>query len=179
MLETMIQTEFVPLLGCPSCINIELKRFGRRNLWHDSFLKSFSTWVFNKYREEYWISTCSSLCLVSSHKTWIERCSMFHESTFSRIIIEDHETLKNNVHSVLNSLDMLPPYLETHRNNVNTIPSELLRVYSFKCYALKQDQIYSSRLTDHTFNTTTHFWPEISDNASELHDVANKIRHDS
>ena len=41
MLEHVFQTEFDPLPGVPSHVNIGLERFGRRIVWHDAFLKSF------------------------------------------------------------------------------------------------------------------------------------------
>ena len=157
--ETIIQTELVPLPGVSSCINIELKRFGKRNLLYSFIHKSFSVYIFNKHREEVWIYKFICLCAIALHKMRIERCSIFHESTFSRIKKEHHETLKNNAHSAFNSHDMMLLELETHQNNVNTMTSELLRAFRHKFYVLTQDYASSSRLKDRTLNAATYFLP--------------------
>ena len=132
----MFQLEFTPLLDVPSNINNDLKRFGRRNLWHGLFPKSFCTWVFNKHRKESWISKFSALCILALHKMWIERCSICHESTSSRIRIEDHETLQTNVENIFDTHETLPPELEIHRGKVESMTSELLRAFLYECYAL-------------------------------------------
>ena len=41
LLETMFQNESVPLLGFPSYVRMDLKRFDRRSMWHGVFSKSF------------------------------------------------------------------------------------------------------------------------------------------
>ena len=53
LLENMFQIDHVPLPAVPMCVNADYKRFGTRNLKHVIFPKSFSTWVFNKYREKF------------------------------------------------------------------------------------------------------------------------------
>ena len=68
--------------------------FGRDNLWHGMFTKSFSNWILNKHRKEAWISNHRSLCTLTLNQMWIERCSMCHERISSRILIEDHGTLQ-------------------------------------------------------------------------------------
>ena len=94
LLETMFQTKFVPLPEVPSQINVHLENFGRRNLWHGMFPKSFSDWIFKKHREEAWISKYSYICVLTLHQMWIEGCSLCHERNFSRIRIEYQETLQ-------------------------------------------------------------------------------------
>ena len=34
LLESMLQPEFIPLSYIPSNMNLDLQRFGRKNLWH-------------------------------------------------------------------------------------------------------------------------------------------------
>ena len=67
-LETIFQAEYSPLPGVPSRININLERFGRRNLWHGVLPKSFSTWAFNKHREESCIRKYRTLCMSELHQ---------------------------------------------------------------------------------------------------------------
>ena len=69
---------------------------------------------------------------VSIAPMWIERCLKCHESTSSRTLIEDHETLQQNVKSVFNSHDTLPHELETHRIKFDVITSKLLRSFHMK-----------------------------------------------
>ena len=90
----MSQEEFVPLPRVPSHINIDLERFGRKNFWHGSFHNFFSIWIFNKYREEAWIGKFITLFVLELYQMKIERFSTCHESTSSRIRVEDYETLQ-------------------------------------------------------------------------------------
>ena len=116
--------------------------FGRRNLWHGMFPKSFSNWIFNKYREEAWISKYSSLCTLTLHQMWIEICSTCHESTSVRMRIEDHETIQQNVEGMFNSNVILTQELETHRTKVCIMSSELLRSFSRENYARTGLHVY-------------------------------------
>ena len=54
---------------------------------------------------------------------WTERCAMCYESTNTVIREEDHNTLKSNVLSILESYEELPNVLETHRGKVDSMPS--------------------------------------------------------
>ena len=85
LLGIMFKIEFVPLLGAPSHINIDLETFGRRNLWHGAFTKSFCTWIFNKHRDESWISKCSTLFTLALHQMWQKSFSTFDKSTCSKL----------------------------------------------------------------------------------------------
>ena len=102
LLETMFQEEFDPLPGVHSHINIDLEIFGRRNLCHGVFPKSFSAWMLNKYREESCRSKHSTIITLELHQMWIERCSECHESTSIRIRLEDHETLQQKAEIIFN-----------------------------------------------------------------------------
>ena len=68
----------------------------------------------------------------------------------------------------------LPNELETHRAKVNVISSELIRSFLHEFYAITQDRSSSTQLTNHTLNTTTHYRPEITLEASEFRDGATK-----
>ena len=80
---------------------------------------------------------------------------------------------------MFNTYDTLPPELETHRNKVEMVPSEILRAFSCECYALTQDHESSSQLTCHSLDTAKHFRPEISEDILDLCDAATKRRHDT
>ena len=114
--------------------------------------------------------------MVALYKMWIERCSTFHESAFIIVRIEDHETLKNNVHCVLNSYVILPPGLEAHRDKAVTMTSEIIRTFLHEYYAVTQDHESSTMLLDHSLNATTHFLPDISEATSELRNSVTKLR---
>ena len=90
LLENMMQTCYVPLPDVPVQINLNLQKFGRRNIWHGILPNSFCKLNFNEHIEDAWVSKHITLCTVVLHKMWIERFSMLHESTFSTIRIEDH-----------------------------------------------------------------------------------------
>ena len=103
---------------------------------------------------------------------------MIHESTFSTIRIEDHETLQHNLREVFDFHDMLSTSLETHHDNVDAMTSEIFRDFSCEFYAITQDGDSSDKLTNHTLNATTNFLPELSEAASKMRNTATKIRHD-
>ena len=90
LLENIIQINYVPLPDVLVQINLDPQMFGKRNMWHSVFPNLFGKWVFNKHREDDWVFKHSNSCIVALPKMWIERCSMFHEITFSTIRIEDH-----------------------------------------------------------------------------------------
>ena len=88
---------------------------------------------------------------------------MLHERTFSTIGIEYHETLQNNSRDVFNSHFILPPGVETHRDNFDSMTSKIIRAFSHEYYDVTQDVESSTKLTNHILNDTTHFLPEISE----------------
>ena len=139
LLEKVFQTKFFSLSGFPSQSNVDLESFGRRNLWHGVFFTSFSDQIFNKRREEVWISKYSSLCVLELHQMWIERCSICHESTSSRIRIEDHETLQQKIQSVyLIQMEYFHKN-QKHTVEVDNMSSDLLRVFLHESYEHAQD----------------------------------------
>ena len=175
----MLQPEFTPLSDVPPNINLDLQRFGRRNLWHGVFTKSLSTCVFKKHRKYAWLVKFSVRCIVVLHKMWLERCAICHESTNTIIRVEHHNTLKSNVLNIYEVHDELPNELETHRVNVNFMSSKIRRAFLCEFYVFAQDISSSDQLTNHMLNTATHYRPDITSEASELRDSATKTRHDS
>ena len=49
--------------------------------------------------------------MLALHQMWIERHPICHESTSSRIRIEDHEQFQQNVECMFNSNDTFPQEL--------------------------------------------------------------------
>ena len=158
-------------------MNIDLESFGKMNIWHGIFQKSFSDYIFYKHREETWISKNSSLCALSLNQMWIERCSTCHESTFSRARIENQESLEQKVWWAFTSNNMLPQELEVYSGNADAKFSDLLRAFSYESYAQTQNFTSSLRITDHALSTTAHFCPEILETVSELRNDATRLRH--
>ena len=90
---------------------------------------------------------------------------------------EDHDNLKSNVVSILESHTELPNTLETHRGKVDFISSELLRAFSYKFYAVIHDRSSSSHLNSHTLNSSTHCRPDITLEVSDLRNATLNKRH--
>ena len=156
-----------------------MRTFGRRNLWHGAFSKSFSAWVFNKHREKDCIRKFNSPFVLALHQIWIEIFSMFHETKCSRIIIEDNETLMRSVERILDMHEALLSELEVHRGKVDAITSELLGTFLRKLYALTDGNSSSTLLTNDTLNSATKFRPEISEVASDFRNDATRLRHEN
>ena len=75
--------------------------------------------MFNKHRNEAWLSKFDALRIEALHKMLIERCETCHETTKNRIRIEVHETLMSNAKKKFNTHESLPKELETHRGKVD------------------------------------------------------------
>ena len=167
MLETMIQTKFSPLPWSPLRSSTGfLDRFGKRNIWHGMLPKSFCACIFSKYRDEAWISKHIYSLTVELHRMWLERSLTCKEITSSRTRIRDHEIIKNNVKSVINSKDILLPELEVNLYKVGIMTSEILPAFLHECFTQSQDYEYYSRLTDHSLNIAIQCRPETSEAAS-------------
>ena len=113
------------------------------------------------------------------HETWIERCTICHESTTETIRAEDHETLKFNAANVFNLHAELPPTLERHREKINSMSSDQLRAFLYEFYAIAQDIVSSSELNNHNLNSATHYRPDISTTAQEQRNAATYKLHQS
>ena len=138
---------------------------------------SFCKWVFFKHREDAWVYRFSTLRISALNKLWIQRCSMLNESKFGTIRVEDHKTLQHNVREVFYSHDIFPPILETHHDNVDHMPSEILRPFLCEFYDIVKYFDSSDKLTNNTFNISTNFLPKISESASKMSNTATKLRH--
>ena len=91
--------------------------------------------MFNNDREEACVSNRSPLFTLALHQMRIKICYMCHQSTSSRIRIEDHEILQQNEGCMFTSNDILPQELETHRVNLDDMSSNLLRDFLHGSYA--------------------------------------------
>ena len=60
LLESMLQSVFLPLTDISHHNNEDLRQVGRRHSWHGFFPKSFTHWVTHKYREKEWITKFSA-----------------------------------------------------------------------------------------------------------------------
>ena len=80
---------------------------------------------------------------------------------------------------MLDTYEELPNELETHREEVDLMSSELLRTFLHEFYAITHYKSSSTQLTNHTLNAATHHRPDITPEASELRDAATKIRHET
>ena len=74
--------------------------------------------------------------------------------------------------------ETLSQVLESHRGNLDSMHSELLRAFVHDFYACNQDHTSSTQLTSHTSNTATHFRPDISVEHFMLRNAGTKIRHE-
>ena len=86
--------------------------------------------------------------------------------------------MQHNVRKVFDSHDILPPIIETHRDNINTVAFDILRAFLHEFYSIVQDIGSSEKLTNHTLNATRHFLPEISEATSKIRNTSAKLWHD-
>ena len=77
-----------------------------------------------------------------------------------------------------NSHDILLSGLKTHRDKAETMTSDVLCEFSYEHYAVTHDHESSTKLSDHTLNSASHFLPEIFEAAYELRNSATKLRYD-
>ena len=105
---------------------------------------------------------------------WTERCEICHESTNTVIREEDHNTLNSNVSNIIETHDGLPLALETHRGKVDLMSSDLLWEFLHDFYAVTHDRLFSSNLSNHTLNASTHCRSDITLDVLEQRDVATK-----
>ena len=78
----------------------------------------------------------------------------------------------SHIENTFDTHETPPQELETRRGKVNSISSELLRDF------LHEDHSYFTHLVRHTLNASTHFLPDILEEASELRNVVTKLRHE-
>ena len=57
LLESIFQPDITPVPDSPSNANLELRTFGKINIWYSVFPKLISAWVFKKHREY-----CNIIC---------------------------------------------------------------------------------------------------------------------
>jgi hypothetical protein len=168
LIESMLQKEFTPVSYLPTQINLDIQKFGRRNLWHGIFSKSFSGWIYQEHRTDAWLGKFSIKCILSLHEMWIEFCTICHECTTAMIRAEYYDSLKCNVVNILETHSELPSTLEVHREKVESMSSDLLRTFLYEFYALTQDRVSPSYLNSHALNSATRYRPDITSEVSEL-----------
>ena len=103
------------------------------------------------------------------------RCSILHENTFSTIRIEDHEITQHSVREVFDSRVILPSSLEMHRDNVDSMTSNILRIILYEYYAIVQDSESSINVTNHTLNAATCFLQEIYEATLIIRNTTTKL----
>ena len=85
----------------------------------------------------------------------------------------------NNAENMFNTHETRPQELETHRGKVESMSSELLGAFLHEFCTYIQDYLPSTYLTSHTLNAATHFRLYVLEEASELSNIATKLRHES
>ena len=110
-----------------------LNSIGRRNIWFGFLPTIFVQWVKWKFESMKQLGKFIVLCIEALYKLWLERHKIVHECMASRVKVEDHHNLLNQVKMLFSQVEISASSpLHQYKHKLNHISKETLRGVAYE-----------------------------------------------
>ena len=178
-LEWTLDDSFDDIDDLPESAMAFLRQVSRHNIWHVFLPACFHRWILWRYESTKWLARCMALCIEALHTLWLKRCRIVHECMLSKVRVEDHCNLLNQVKQLYQQLDISPSsVLHQYKYKLNNINTETLRGIAYKLLSTmnvdSSQTLFHSDLRRSPYSTRR----ELTSSALLRRDQATARRHD-
>ena len=96
-LEWMLDDSYDDIDDLPESVMASLRQVSRRNVWYGFLHACFHRWILWRCESTKWLVKHIAICIEALHTLWLERCKIVHEYMLSKVRVEDHCNLLNQV----------------------------------------------------------------------------------